>query len=139
MSAPSRDEPARRWTELGSAAWPEVPVDPLVLVPTGSTEQHGPHLPFDTDSVVARAVATHAAARLPGPVVVAPTIAFGASGEHADFPGTISIGHVALRAVLIETVRSLDLWSGHIVFVNGHGGNVATLRQVVAEMRAEGH
>ncbi|BDZ52132.1 putative mycofactocin system creatinine amidohydrolase family protein MftE [Frondihabitans sucicola] len=131
--------PLTGWTELASATWPEVPESPLVLVPTGSTEQHGPHLPFHTDSVVARAVATGVAETLPGQVVVAPTIAFGASGEHADFPGTISIGHDALHALLVETVRSLDLWAGRVVFVNGHGGNVVTVRRVVAEMRAEGH
>ncbi|AMM19036.1 mycofactocin system creatininase [Frondihabitans sp. PAMC 28766] len=127
------------WTELAKASWPEIPVDPVVLIPTGSTEQHGPHLPFDTDSVVARAVATGVAAALPGQVVVAPTIPFGASGEHADFPGTVSIGHEALHSLLVETVRSLDLWAGRIVFVNGHGGNVVTVRRVVDEMQTEGH
>lgn len=127
------------WTELANASWPEVPEAPTVLVPTGSTEQHGPHLPFNTDSVVARAVATGVAERLPGRVVVAPTITFGASGEHADFPGTISIGHDALHLLLVETVRSIDLWAGRIVFVNGHGGNVVTMRRVVSEMLEEGH
>jgi len=131
--------PSAGWTELATASWPEIPTGTLVLVPTGSTEQHGPHLPFHTDSVVARAVAKCVASALPGHVVVAPTIAFGASGEHADFPGTISIGHEALRVVLIETVRSLDLWADRIVFINGHGGNVVTMRSVVSEMREEGH
>lgn len=127
-------------TRLSRAVWPQVPAgDALVLVPVGSTEQHGPHLPLTTDTVIARAVAERAAARLPGPVLVAPAIAYGNSGEHADFPGTISIGHEVLRAVLVETVRSLALWAGSVVFVNGHGGNVRTLEDAVPFLRAEGH
>ncbi|MFC7886415.1 mycofactocin biosynthesis peptidyl-dipeptidase MftE [Streptomyces sp. NPDC057376] len=126
--------------ELARAVWPAVPADgPLVLVPVGSTEQHGPHLPLTTDSVVARAVADRVAGRLPGPVLVAPTLAYGNSGEHAGFPGTVSIGHEALRIVLIETVRSLALWASRVVFVNGHGGNVRTLDEAVTQLRDEGH
>ncbi|MFE5028193.1 mycofactocin biosynthesis peptidyl-dipeptidase MftE [Streptomyces sp. NPDC056656] len=135
--------------ELGRAVWPEITGRPLVLVAIGSTEQHGPHLPMDTDTVVATAVARETVQRLadrdraedrPGArVLLAPPLAFGASGEHAHFPGTVSIGHEALRMVLIETVRSLSLWAGRCVFVNGHGGNVATLDAAVAQLRAEGH
>ncbi|WP_328663500.1 mycofactocin biosynthesis peptidyl-dipeptidase MftE [Streptomyces sp. NBC_00328] len=127
-------------TELVRTAWPAVPADgALVLVPVGSTEQHGPHLPLSTDSVIAEAVATRAAARLPGPVLVAPTISYGNSGEHAGFPGTLSIGHEALKLVLTETVRSLALWASRTVFVNGHGGNVRALDEAVGQLRAEGH
>ncbi|WP_244217109.1 mycofactocin biosynthesis peptidyl-dipeptidase MftE [Streptomyces carpinensis] len=128
---------------MARSVWPAIPADALVLVPVGSTEQHGPHLPLDTDSVVAHSVAQAAAERLTGgrdrPVLSAPTIAYGASGEHADFPGTVSIGHDALRIVLVETVRSLSLWAGRIVFVNGHGGNVPTLDAAVGQLRDEGH
>lgn len=124
---------------LAGAAWPEVGAAPLVLVPVGSTEQHGPHLPLSTDTVIAQAVAERAAPALPSPVLVAPPIAYGASGEHAGFPGTVSIGHEALHAVIVETVRSLALWAGRVVFVNGHGGNVPTLEAAVGQMRTEGH
>jgi creatinine amidohydrolase len=128
---------------LADAVWPDVPAGALVLVPVGSTEQHGPHLPLDTDTVVARAVARRTADALAGgpygPVLVAPDLAYGASGEHAGFPGTVSIGHVALRAVIVELTRSLSLWAGRIVFVNGHGGNTATLDAALAQLRAEGH
>ncbi|MET7680499.1 mycofactocin biosynthesis peptidyl-dipeptidase MftE [Streptomyces sp. NPDC005423] len=129
--------------ELARTAWPAVPVGGPVLVPVGSTEQHGPHLPLDTDSVIARAVAQRAASALPsgpaGPALVAPVLAYGASGEHAGFPGTVSIGHEALGAVVVELVRSLSLWAGRVVLVNGHGGNTATLDTVVPRLRAEGH
>ncbi|MEF9901687.1 mycofactocin biosynthesis peptidyl-dipeptidase MftE [Streptomyces sp. P9-A2] len=130
--------------ELERSVWPGVPAGASVLVPVGSTEQHGPHLPLNTDSVIAESVARLAAARLTAervrrPVLLAPTIAYGASGEHAGFPGTVSIGHEALRAVLVETVRSLSLWAHRIVFVNGHGGNVPTLDVAVGRLRGEGH
>jgi creatinine amidohydrolase len=125
---------------LAHTVWPDVPpAGALVLVPVGSTEQHGPHLPFTTDTVVAQAVSDRVAQRLPGPVVVAPPIAYGNSGEHAGYPGTMSIGHEALRVVLIDMVRSLALWAGRIVFVNGHGGNVRTLEAAVSLLRDEGH
>ncbi|GAA2736127.1 mycofactocin biosynthesis peptidyl-dipeptidase MftE [Actinocorallia aurantiaca] len=140
----SEDEGGRAAAgDLGRAVWPSVPERALVLVPLGSTEQHGPHLPLSTDTVIARAVAERAAgilaAEAAGPVLVAPAIEYGASGEHAGFPGTVSIGHEALRALLVETVRSLALWAGRIVFVNGHGGNVPTLDAALGQMRGEGH
>lgn len=125
--------------ELGGARWPSIPAGPLVLVPLGSTEQHGPHLPFSTDTIVAVAVAQGLAAALPGPVLITPPIAFGASGEHAGFPGTVSIGAEALAAVLVETIRSLTLWAARTVLVNAHGGNAQTVARVVARMRSEGH
>jgi mycofactocin precursor peptide peptidase len=129
--------------DLAGAAWTDVPAAPLVLVPVGSCEQHGPHLPLSTDTVIAEAVAGRAADALrpdaDGQVLLAPAIAFGASGEHAGFPGTVSIGHEALTAVLVETVRSLALWAGRVVFVNGHGGNVPALDAAAGRMRAEGH
>jgi mycofactocin precursor peptide peptidase len=127
---------------LGHLAWPDVPAGATVLVPVGSTEQHGPHLPLNTDTVIADAVAGAAAERLTGSghtVVVAPAFAHGASGEHAGFPGTISLGHEALRFLLVEAVRSLSLWAGRTVFVNGHGGNAPTLGAAVAQLRGEGH
>jgi mycofactocin precursor peptide peptidase len=126
--------------ELASAIWPCVRSGALVLVPLGSVEQHGPHLPLSTDSVIAQAVAGRVADALPaGTTSVAPVIAYGASGEHAGFPGTISIGHEALRVMITEIVRSLALWCGRVVIVNGHGGNAAALNAAVSRLRAEGH
>lgn len=128
-----------RHSDLGRAVWRDVPPKPPVLVPVGSTEQHGPHLPLDTDSVIARAVAERAARALPGEPLVAPTLQYGASGEHAHFPGTVSIGHEALATVIVELVRSLSLWATSVVFVNGHGGNTRTLGSAVPRLREEGH
>ena len=121
-------------TALGDRVWPEIEGRPTVLVPVGSVEQHGPHLLLDTDARVAAAVAVWAAA---GPVLVGPTIAYGASGEHEGFAGTVSVGHEALR-LLVELGRSAARWAGRLVFVDGHGGNVATLVDAVGLLRYEG-
>jgi mycofactocin precursor peptide peptidase len=121
---------------LGDRVWPEVPAA-TVLVPLGALEQHGPHLPLDTDARIAAAVAGRAAADDPA-LLVAPVMAYGASGEHEGFPGTLSIGHEALRAVLVELGRSAFRWASRLVFVNGHGGNVPTVPGAVAQLRHEG-
>ncbi|UGQ12656.1 mycofactocin biosynthesis peptidyl-dipeptidase MftE [Yinghuangia sp. ASG 101] len=126
-------------TRLADDAWPDVAEGGTVLVPLGSTEQHGPHLPLSTDTVIAAAVADRVAAVLPGTVRVAPAVPYGASGEHAGFPGTVSIGHEALHTLLVEQVRSLALWAARVVFVNGHGGNTAALGGAVRQLRDEGH
>lgn len=123
---------------LAVAAWPELASAGLLLVPVGSTEQHGPHLPLDTDTVISKAVATLAASRLPGSWV-APPVAYGASGEHQAFPGTSSIGAQALHLTLVELVRSVGSWASRVFFVNAHGGNQATLQAAVAQLAGEGH
>lgn len=132
---------------LDGARWPELPQGALVLVPVGSTEQHGPHLPLLTDAAIAAEVTRQAAELIAaeraeaglGPVLVAPVLPYGASGEHQGFAGTISIGTDALVVVLIELARSLRLWADAVVFVNGHGGNVAALSRAVPQLLAEGH
>ena len=120
---------------LGERVSPEVGDRPTLLVPVGSLEQHGPHLPLDTDARVAAAVAARAAG--PG-LLVAPAVSYGASGEHEGFPGTVSSGPEALRLLLVELGRSAARWAGRLVFVNGHGGNVATVVDAVRLLRYEG-
>jgi creatinine amidohydrolase len=108
----------------------------LLAIPLGSTEQHGPHLPLSTDTSLAVALASALAARRPD-VVVAPALPYGSSGEHAAFPGTLSIGQAALELVIVELVRSADRFAG-VVLVNGHGGNAATLARAGDRLSAEG-
>jgi mycofactocin precursor peptide peptidase len=125
---------------LGRRVWPELSGPPAVtlLVPVGAVEQHGPHLPLDTDTRIAEAVARAAAARLGVGALVAPAVAFGASGEHEGYPGTVSIGLDAMRSVLVELGRSAGRWARRLVFVNGHGGNVSALRDAVELLLSEG-
>lgn len=128
--------------DLASATSPGLPAGPTVLVPVGSTEQHGPHLPLDTDTMIAVGVAAGAAAALEerGRVaVVAPAIAYGSSGEHQDFAGTSSIGTGVLHDTIVELTRSMSTWAARIVFVNAHGGNLTALRGAVAQLVHEGH
>lgn len=108
-----------------------------LVVPVGSCEQHGPHLPLDTDTRVAAAVARRATDGMAA-VLLAPPVAFGASGEHEGFPGTLSIGHAALRVLLVELGRSAGRWASRLLFVNGHGGNLPTVPEAVVALRAEG-
>ncbi|MYR08725.1 mycofactocin biosynthesis peptidyl-dipeptidase MftE [Gordonia sp. SID5947] len=141
-----------RRAALGQLCWPQLSDRSVtLLVPLGATEQHGPHLPLDTDSRIAALVAGLAADRLStadpstaddepeAPVVVAaPGINYGASGEHEGFPGTISIGHEALHLLLVEYGRSACRWADRLVFVNGHGGNGPTVAAAVDTLRYEG-
>jgi len=124
---------------LTAARWPDVASGPrrVLVVPVGSLEQHGPHLPLDTDTRIAAAVAARACAGCGG-VGLAPAIPLGASGEHADFPGTLSIGHVALSTLLVELGRHASLYWPSMLLVNGHGGNVAAIGEARATLRAEG-
>ena len=125
--------------ELATAHWPDVEAAArrLLVVPVGSLEQHGAHLPLDTDTRVAAAVAARACAGRAG-VGLAPAIAIGASGEHADFPGTLSIGHVALSTLLVELGRHASLHWPAMLLVNGHGGNAGAIGDALGKLRAEG-
>lgn len=133
---------------LGEATWVEVDeatktladedgtLAPVVLIPVGSTEQHGPHLPLNTDTLVAEEIAGRATHRTTG-LLLGPTIGVSASGEHAGFAGTLSIGTEVMTSVAIELGRSAD-WAAGMVFVNGHGGNHAALTTAVDLLQSEG-
>ena len=105
---------------------------PIVLLALGSWEQHGAHLPFDTDTVIIEAV-VDAAIRPVDPentsFSVAPTIGITASDEHNGFAGTLSIGTNALSDAVVSIARSAS-WARGICIVNGHGGNADALKLV---------
>jgi creatinine amidohydrolase len=125
--------------ELGYTCWPEVGVraaTSVLAVPIGSTEQHGPHLPLSTDTDIAVAMARRLSNARPD-VSVAPPMPYGSSGEHAGFPGTLSIGQSALELVIVELVRSADDFAG-VVLVSAHGGNAEPVDRAVATLQGEG-
>jgi mycofactocin system creatininase family protein len=134
---PAEPQPGFR---LAAAHWPDVEAQArrLLVVPVGSLEQHGAHLPLDTDTRIATAVAERACgASARAGVGLAPPIAIGASGEHADFPGTLSIGQAALSAVLVELGRHASLHWPVMLLVNGHGGNAGAIGDALGTLRAE--
>jgi len=96
----------------------------VVLTPTGSLEQHGPHLPLFTDSLIATAVAEAVEKNIPQQILLTPTLWMGASGHHLAFPGTISASFESYEGAITSVVESL-LPHGFrkFYFLNGHGGN----------------
>lgn len=121
---------------LGELTWREVGERrSTLLVPLGSTEQHGPHLPLDTDTRIAAEVTRRLAADRDD-LVIAPAVGIGASGEHAGFPGTLSVGTAVFEEMIVEIGRSADEFAG-VVWVNAHGGNSAALRRADQRLRDE--
>jgi mycofactocin system creatininase family protein len=127
-------------TELAGLTWPEAgelgAAGGMLAVPVGATEQHGPHLPLSTDTDVAVALCTRLARSRPD-VAVAPAVAYGSSGEHQDFAGTLSIGQDALELLLVELGRSAALTFSRVLLVSAHGGNAAAVRRAEQRLRRE--
>jgi mycofactocin precursor peptide peptidase len=126
--------------ELGRATWCQVEASErghVLALPLGSLEQHGPHLPLDTDTRIASAVAAGLVERLEW-VAVAPALAYGASGEHATFPGTLLVGHQVLADLISELVRSARGAFRGVVVINAHGGNDEALRLLCDRSAKEG-
>jgi creatinine amidohydrolase len=112
----------------------------LAVLPVGALEQHGPHLPTCTDSLIATALAVRAA-RLAGPTepaLVLPAVWTGLSAEHLPLGGTIALDFAALSGVLRGVVRSLRaLGFARLLVVNGHGGNDEALAVCCRELAVE--
>jgi creatinine amidohydrolase len=126
--------------DLASATWTDVrdtDADAAVL-PVGSTEQHGPHAPLGTDAFHAESVAEAGAAAHDDEVLVAPTVPVGVAEEHRAFDGTLWVSPATLREYVREVVLSLADVVDVVVVVNGHGGNVAALREATARVTRDG-
>lgn len=106
----------------------------VAILPTGSTEQHGPALPLGTDHLVAEAFARTAADR--EDAVVLPTVPVGVSGHHRQFPGTLHVSPETFEAYVVETVESVAAHGVRkAVVVNGHGGNDGALDRAARRLR----
>ncbi len=129
---------------LYKMSWPEIAEklkeNPIVLVPIGSTEQHGMHLPIDNDAYTAfefaKKIAEKASKEVP--VLVAPLIPYGVSQHHMNFPGTVTLRTKTLAHVLEEVCKSL-IHHGFkkIVIVNGHGGNITAINMALQKVGEE--
>lgn len=108
----------------------------LVVIPTGSVEQHGPHLPVGTDTYVVRAVAKRVAARLDGLYV--PFSAFGVTPFHADMAGAIDLSEETMMALFEDVCESLiEQGADAVVVVNWHEGNTAALDTAARRLQRE--
>lgn len=112
---------------------------PLLVLPLGAWEQHGPHLPLDTDTIIVDRVVSDVVAlqTLSGiDILVAPTIAITASDEHQGFAGTLSTGTQALKDSVVAICRSAS-WVRGVCIVNGHGGNADALAAITSALQYE--
>lgn len=102
----------------------------LAILPVGSLEQHGPHLPLSTDAFDALYVSEKSVEKVSDPKpVVCPPINYGVSGYHMDFPGTITLSPQSLEQIVYEIGESLFMHGiRKLLIINGHGGNVPALK-----------
>jgi creatinine amidohydrolase len=108
------------WQEMREA----VARQPVVLLPFGAVEDHGPHLPLNTDNVIVEAICLESAGRMPGEMLVMPSVAYGLDEHHMDFPGTISADMQTLLAYVADIAGSVARHGfTHVLIVNGHGSN----------------
>lgn len=122
------------WPEINEA----VRAKKVPVVPIGSTEQHGPHLPLDVDCVLPTGVAYDAAERVPDRMLVLPTIAHGYTGHVMDFPGTINIHYQHFIEMILDVCKSLAYHGfKKIILLNGHGSNMPNLDLVARRANLE--
>jgi creatinine amidohydrolase len=108
--------------------------DATVILPSAAIEQHGPHLPIITDTCIVGAVSERVAAAASVPVLVAPTVCYGASQHHFPFPGVMSLSSSTFSATLRDLLDSLARMGARRVYLlNGHGGNDELIRLVARE------
>ena len=115
-------------------------VNAIVVVPVGSMEQHGPHLPVKVDALLATEVARRAALKIQThqPILVTPTVWCGLAEHHMDFCGTLTLDFETFHALLRNLCRSIRHHGFRRIFLlNGHGGNIAALNVICSELVRE--
>lgn len=125
---------------LKDLTWPEVKALDfgrlVMLFPTGSFEQHGPHLPLTTDTDIVTAIAEHIERAMPDRVLLAPTLWPGLSTHHMHFPGTLDVTQSVYIQLITELGKSFASMGAEKVFIlNGHGGNDTPIRAALRELK----
>ena len=112
----------------------------LLVLPTAAIEQHGPHLPLATDTLINNLLLGHALEKIPSelPVYALPPVHYGKSNEHIGFPGTLSVSASTFMAVLRDLGASLSSAGfKKLVLYNTHGGNTSLIDVMARDLRAE--
>ena len=132
--------PSRLWQDLTTTDFDADAASWIAVLPVAATEQHGPHLPLGTDSLIMEGYLARVRDRLPAglPAVILPVQHCGCSVEHSDFAGTLSLSATAALAAWSDIVRSVaHAGIRKLVVINAHGGNSALVDILAHEMRAE--
>ena len=132
---PERFLPYLSWAEIAELPDRE---NTVIVLPAGSTEQHGPHLPCAVDTIIAAGVVGHALRRVPRevPAYAMAPVTYGKSEEHLHFPGTVTLTGETLLATMIEIGESVyRAGFRKLLIVNGHGGQPQVMEIAARELR----
>ncbi len=137
LAAPQKTPFSRGYLEAGSARLPEIRAfvseTPVAILPVGSTEQHGPHLPLATDTLIAERIALETARRSAG--LVLPALPLGYAWAWREIPGTLTLAFDTYMRVVRDVVESLESWGVKAVYViSGHGSNPQPIKHAVREL-----
>src|SRR5213080_1888630 len=127
---------------LQNLTWPQVKSldfsKLIVVLPTGSIEQHGPHLPVSVDTDIVSAIATRLEQRSPDRILLLPTLWAGLSTHHMHFPGTIDVPQPDYIRLITDIGRSIAAMGASKCFIlNGHGGNDIAIRAAMRELKSQ--
>lgn len=127
----------------GNLAWPDVKEldkDKIVLLPLGSCEQHGPHMPLLTDTFLVTAFAEAVEREMTDRLLLLPTQWMGMSDHHLPFPGTVTANPELYSRWILRTLETLVHHGFRKIFLlNGHGGNQVPAQQALVELYSRGH
>lgn len=132
----------RAETRYEKLTWPEieeaVELGKVCIVPCGSVEQHGPHLPLDVDIICPTEIARGAAKQIPGSLLILPTVCYGYTGHVMDFPGTVNNDFEHFMHHVLDITKSLAYHGfKKIMLLNGHGSNMPSLDLVARRTNLE--
>ncbi|MFN3313592.1 MAG: creatininase family protein, partial [Hyphomonas sp.] len=125
--------PVSTWPDI--EAWLET--SKTIVIPIGSMEQHGPNGFLGTDALCPEIIANHAESLAPDEILIGPTFSVGCAQHHLAFPGTITLRPTTMIAAMVDWTESLMRHGfERLYWLNGHGGNIATIEAAFSEIHA---